>query len=63
MRAPTQPTYWCSFCGKTQDKVRRMIASPGGVYICNECGRLCQEILDEEERTAAQRDTQTPRTQ
>ena len=27
----------CSFCGKTQDKVERMIAGPGGIYICNYC--------------------------
>jgi len=37
----------CSFCGKEQDKVRRLVAGPG-VYICDECIELCQEILDEE---------------
>ena len=29
--------YRCSFCGKTQEQVRRLIAGPGGVYICDEC--------------------------
>ncbi|HEY9765721.1 MAG TPA: ATP-dependent protease ATP-binding subunit ClpX [Chroococcales cyanobacterium] len=37
----------CSFCGKTQDQVRKLIAAPG-VYICDECVDLCNEILDEE---------------
>ena len=37
----------CSFCGKTQDQVRRLIAGPN-VYICNECVDLCKEIIDEE---------------
>ena len=35
---PTLPrTYHCSFCGKTQEHVQRLIAGPGGVYVCNEC--------------------------
>ena len=37
----------CSFCGKNQEQVRRLIAGPG-VYICDECIELCQEIIDEE---------------
>ncbi len=37
----------CSFCGKSQDQVRKLIAGPG-VYICDECIDLCTEILDEE---------------
>jgi len=37
----------CSFCGKSQDQVRKLIAAPG-VYICNECVDLCNEILEEE---------------
>jgi ATP-dependent Clp protease ATP-binding subunit ClpX len=37
----------CSFCGKSQDQVRKLIAGPG-VYICDECIDLCNEILDEE---------------
>ncbi len=37
----------CSFCGKSQDQVRRLIAGPN-VYICNECVDLCKEIIDEE---------------
>ncbi len=41
-------TISCSFCGKTQDEVYRLLAGPG-VYICNECIELCQSILDEGE--------------
>ncbi|HHY91647.1 MAG TPA: ATP-dependent Clp protease ATP-binding subunit ClpX, partial [Clostridiales bacterium] len=37
----------CSFCGKSQDQVRRLIAGPS-VYICDECIELCQEIIQEE---------------
>jgi ATP-dependent Clp protease ATP-binding subunit ClpX len=37
----------CSFCGKTQDQVRRLIAGPG-VYICDECIDLCSEIISDE---------------
>ena len=37
----------CSFCGKTQDQVRKLIAGPG-VYICDQCIELCSEIMDEE---------------
>jgi len=37
----------CSFCGKSQDQVKRLIAGPN-VYICNECIELCQEIIQEE---------------
>ena len=40
-------TIKCSFCGKPQDEVNRIIAGPG-VYICNECIELCQEIIDED---------------
>ena len=38
----------CSFCGKTQDQVRKLIAGNGNVYICDECVELCAEILEEE---------------
>ena len=37
----------CSFCGKSQEQVRKLIAGPG-VYICDECVELCNDILDEE---------------
>ena len=37
----------CSFCGKTQDQVKKLIAGPE-VFICDECVELCNEILDEE---------------
>jgi ATP-dependent Clp protease ATP-binding subunit ClpX len=44
----TRGQYHCSFCGKPQDQVRRLIAGPGAVYICDECVELCREIIDEE---------------
>ena len=43
--------YNCSFCGKSQEQVKRLIAGPGSVYICNECVDLCQEIISEETQT------------
>src|SRR5437660_11156908 len=36
----------CSFCGKSQEQVRKLIAGPG-VYICDECVELCNEIIEE----------------
>ncbi len=38
----------CSFCGKTQDQVGKLIAGPNGAFICDECIEICNEILDEE---------------
>jgi len=47
-RRKTRPTFRCSFCGKQQDQVERLIAGPNGVYICDQCVDLCQEIIREE---------------
>ena len=62
-------TYRCSFCGKSQEQVERLIAGPGGVFICNECVALCQEIIQEEhvsqcapEHAPAQRATEQEHT-
>ena len=38
----------CSFCGKTEDQVRKLIAGPDGAYICDECVEICAEIVEEE---------------
>ena len=38
----------CSFCGKTQDMVQRLLSGPDGLYICDECVELCDRILKEE---------------
>lgn len=38
----------CSFCNKTQEQVRKLIAGPAGVYICDECIDICAEIMEEE---------------
>ena len=37
----------CSFCGKLQEQVKKLVAGPG-VYICDECIELCNEIIEEE---------------
>ncbi|WP_318765955.1 ATP-dependent Clp protease ATP-binding subunit ClpX [Lactiplantibacillus carotarum] len=53
----------CSFCGKSQDQVKKIVAGPG-VYICNECIDLCKEIIDEEfseERSHELTDIPTPK--
>ncbi|HEV2526942.1 MAG TPA: ATP-dependent Clp protease ATP-binding subunit ClpX [Thermomicrobiales bacterium] len=49
--------YRCSFCNKGQEEVRRLIAGPNQVYICDECVQLCREIIEEDE-PAAQRSDQ-----
>ena len=46
------PTLYCSFCGKSQHEVRKLIAGPT-VFVCNECIDLCNDILREEERVEA----------
>ena len=38
----------CSFCGKTEDQVRRLIAGPDGAFICDECVEICAGIIEEE---------------
>jgi ATP-dependent Clp protease ATP-binding subunit ClpX len=47
-KGSARTSYVCSFCGKSQDQVRRLIAGPGAVYICNECVELCREIIEED---------------
>lgn len=42
------PMLQCSFCGKTEKQVHKLIAGPNGVYICDQCVDLCDEILEEE---------------
>lgn len=39
---------FCSFCGKAKELTKRLIAGPGGVYICDECIEICKQILDED---------------
>src|SRR5213595_3567278 len=51
----------CSFCGKSQNDVRKLIAGPG-VYICNECIDICNEIInDDEQSTTTQVRTNLPK--
>ncbi len=59
----TTGTVRCSFCGKSQEEVRKIVAGPG-VYICNECIDLCKEIIDEEFQDEAVREfTDVPKPQ
>ena len=41
------PPYSCSFCGKPQDQVQRLVAGPGGVFVCSECTNVHRKILEE----------------
>jgi ATP-dependent Clp protease ATP-binding subunit ClpX len=50
---PTKMTF-CSFCGKSQAEVHKMIAGPAGVYICDACINVCKTIIDREAKAAAQ---------
>lgn len=54
-KTPTTPTdtkntLYCSFCGKSQHEVRKLIAGPN-VFVCNECVELCMDIIREEDKT------------
>ena len=48
------PIARCSFCNKSAGQVKRLIAGPEGVYICNECVELCEEIIADEEAGIAE---------
>lgn len=52
--------YPCSFCGKGSAEVRRMVAGPGGAFICNECVTLCNEVIAQEEARAKEAPAQRP---
>ncbi|MFM1950485.1 MAG: ATP-dependent Clp protease ATP-binding subunit ClpX [Actinomycetota bacterium] len=49
----------CTFCGKSQRQVRKLIAGPASVYICDECVELCNEIIEEELGTSAKESTES----
>jgi len=49
MASTTGEAFRCSFCGKGQHQVRRLIAGPNFVYICDQCVALCNEIIAREE--------------
>ncbi len=48
MAGRNMPIVRCSFCGKAEVQVRKMVSGPVGVYICDECVDLCREIVEEE---------------
>ena len=50
----------CSFCNKTQSQVRKLIAGPAGVYICDECVDICADILEEELEDEEVEETASP---
>lgn len=54
-KTPRSNDYYCSFCGKSQDEVNKIIAGPD-VYICDECVELCKSIIDEELKYEQQND-------
>lgn len=47
-RTDNNKQFRCSFCNKTQDQVRKLVAGPKGVYICDECIEVCTEIMEDE---------------
>ncbi|MEM8798173.1 MAG: ClpX C4-type zinc finger protein, partial [Pseudomonadota bacterium] len=47
----TKNTLYCSFCGKSQHEVRKLIAGPN-VFICDECVELCMDIIREENKSS-----------
>ena len=52
--------YHCSFCMKDQSQVRRLVAGPGGVYICNECVEACRAVIQEETTPSDPAEQQAP---
>ncbi len=57
----TRRQYNCSFCQKSQKTVKKLIAGPGGVYICSNCIELCTDLISEEEKKGKERvDIPTP---
>ncbi len=59
MAKSTKLTF-CSFCGKSQNEVRKMIAGPGGVYICDSCVNVCKTVIDREVKSAKDVETAAP---
>ena len=52
--------YTCSFCGKAQGQVKRLVAGPGRVFICDECVALCQQIMGDYAAADAATESETP---
>ena len=53
MPSEDEETLRCSFCGKTQHEVLKLIAGPGGICICDECVDICATVMSEEGRDVA----------
>ena len=49
------PPRRCSFCGRTENQVNRLISGPNGVYICDECVDICGRIIDDAEEDEGER--------
>ncbi len=54
----TEETLRCSFCGKLQGKVKKLIAGPS-VYICNECVDVCVEIINDDKQAESANEDQS----
>ena len=52
----------CSFCGRTEGQVRKMISGPSGAFICDECVDICMEIIEEEMMEEDDRGNQSVKT-
>lgn len=59
-RNPGRDPYVCSFCGRGQDEVQRLIAGPGNVFICDECVAMCSQIIAEENEQKVPATRRTP---
>ena len=55
--------YTCSFCGKAQGQVKRLVAGPGLVFICDECVALCQQIMGDYTAAESTDEAETPEVQ
>lgn len=51
----------CSFCGKSKEEVKKLISGPPGVFVCNECVKLCNDIIKEEDDTTKITPEQQPK--
>ena len=56
------PTYYCSFCGRSQDEVDRLVSGPGALFICNECIDLLSAILANEQQAEVEQPPMLPPT-
>ena len=61
MATSDKKTVRCSFCGKTQEETKKIIAGPSA-YICDECVKLCVDIIEDDEDIRAKKEAEVPQT-